>query len=111
MFLNQSVFVSCLQALSLLHSSRLCFPQKLERASFLIRLSLLRSKHAALVLPSLYFRAIAGFIRVVALLISDCSPFTSSELRGFRFGHSIVVGPSHIAVLLIVLSSFQDPLR
>ena len=111
MFLNQSEFVSCLQALSLLHSSRLCFPQKLERASFLIRLSLLRFEHAILVLPSLYFIATARFIRAGAPLIANCSPSTSSRLRDSKFGHLIAEGPFHIAVPLIVLSHSQHPLR
>ena len=59
----------------------------------------------------LYFEAIAGFIRVIALLKANCSLFTSSKLRGSKFGHSIAGGPFHIAAPLIVLSHFQHPLR
>ena len=88
----------------------MCFPQILERASFLIRLSLPRSKHAALAPLGLDFEATAKFIRAKVLLIANCFPFTNSKLRGSKFVHLIVGGPSHIAVPLIVLSHFQHPL-
>ena len=89
----------------------MCFPQILERASFLIRLSLPRFKHVALAPLGLDFEAIVRFIRAKVLLIANCSPFTSSRLKGSKFSHSIVEGPSHIAIPLIVLSHFQHLLR
>ena len=89
----------------------MCFPQILEQASFLTRLSLPRSKHAALVPLGLDFEAIVAFIRVKALLIANCSPFTSSKLKGSKVDHSIVEEPSHIAEPLIVLSNFQHLLQ